>query len=606
MNNTSENNTSDFEWDEASFDKLVGLEPDEQTVSPSATKKAAPKESQVVEPTPKEPQAVEPTAATVNPILSDKELFDDPHQNATPKKLSGSPWAKVTMVGAGLFVIFGTAGLMVSRIMTEGGKVDLQTFDPGAPSPSPSPSPSSSPVDKDGKTVGELKGELALSQQKDGFQAAEEAANGQRADEVSPTDLDAQQRRNAQSQPPQSTVAVARIPPPVPPAPARTVARTPPPVRQAAAPPSRTASSGSPGGGSARAAQPRPVSPAEELNNSIEQWEVLAQVGSYETTAIPVSETTVASIPTAARIQTPRSFSRDALLVRDDSPETLLAQSIAEVSPSDPTLAQIEEAKLQAQQTRSQLPPGDMVPTVSTTVETSPTVTDVEPSIQAQAPLAELESRVLEGIPTTTTQQLPTGTNAIGTLSSPLMWADNANLDSRFVVTLDEPLLDSSGQVAVPVETSLVFELNAVSGNGLVSASAVSIVSNGSELALPERAITLQGLDGPLFAEQDSDDGGIDLSSALVGAIANVGAVITQPDTQVSQTFNGGFSSSSSSTRGNRNVLGAVLEGAATPVLEQITERNQQALRTVGPQESVWYLPAGESVQVFVNQSLEF
>jgi hypothetical protein len=93
----------------------------------------------------------------------------------------------------------------------------------------------------------------------------------------------------------------------------------------------------------------------------------------------------------------------------------------------------------------------------------------------------------------------------------------------------------------------------------------------------------------------------------LFGALSKVGQNLTQPDSQSSMSSSGfGFSSSTSTQSGGRNLLGAVLEGGFTPLTQQITERNNQRIQSLAGSPNVWYISAGETVQVFVNQSFEF
>lgn len=67
-----------------------------------------------------------------------------------------------------------------------------------------------------------------------------------------------------------------------------------------------------------------------------------------------------------------------------------------------------------------------------------------------------------------------------------------------------------------------------------------------------------------------------------------------------------GFSSSTTSSSGDRNILGAVLDGGFTPLTQQILKRNERGLEEMMSRPNVWYVRAGATVQVFVNQSFEF
>jgi hypothetical protein len=137
-------------------------------------------------------------------------------------------------------------------------------------------------------------------------------------------------------------------------------------------------------------------------------------------------------------------------------------------------------------------------------------------------------------------------------------------------------------------------------------------VIDGQEYVLPPGSINIRGNDGqPLIAQRWGDKGPAiasgDITTFLFGAASRVGQVLTQPDTQSSTSVNGyGFSSSTTSSSGDRNILGAVLDGGFTPLTQQILKRNERGLEEMMSRPNVWYVRAGATVQVFVNQSFEF
>jgi hypothetical protein len=187
----------------------------------------------------------------------------------------------------------------------------------------------------------------------------------------------------------------------------------------------------------------------------------------------------------------------------------------------------------------------------------------------------------------------------------------NQDFDQRFVVTLDRPLLDSEGQKVIGAGANLIFSVVGVENNGLVQASAIWVVEGGKEYSLPPNALSIRGADGkPLLAKGWFDRGGeiasMDTSTAFLGAIAKVGEILNLPEQETSQSISNGISSSTTtSTTRKPNILGAVMEGGAKPLMEQIVQRNQQAIQQMEQMQNLWYLPAGESVQVFVNQSFK-
>jgi hypothetical protein len=93
----------------------------------------------------------------------------------------------------------------------------------------------------------------------------------------------------------------------------------------------------------------------------------------------------------------------------------------------------------------------------------------------------------------------------------------------------------------------------------------------------------------------------MDLTAFVLGAAGRVGERLNQPTSESStQTA---FGSSSSVTRGSPNILGAVMEGGTTPVLQQILQRNQRAAAEIQSRPPLWYVPAKTEVLIFVNSS---
>jgi hypothetical protein len=88
--------------------------------------------------------------------------------------------------------------------------------------------------------------------------------------------------------------------------------------------------------------------------------------------------------------------------------------------------------------------------------------------------------------------------------------------------------------------------------------------------------------------------------------LAKVGEILNLPKQETSQSINNGISSiTTTSTTRKPNILGALMEGGAKPLLEQIMQRNQRAIEQMNQTKNLWYMNAGESVQVFINQSFK-
>ncbi len=221
----------------------------------------------------------------------------------------------------------------------------------------------------------------------------------------------------------------------------------------------------------------------------------------------------------------------------------------------------------------------------------------------------EDENRVLRGI---TVKRLVPGTVAAASLSTSLVWSEESQTESHFVVTLAESLVDVDGNEAIRAGQQIVFSVTAVDSNGLVTVTAVSLIDEqGVETSLPPGAITVQrNSETPLLAEGFFDPGGdiasMDLGIAGLGTVAKIGEILNRPKQQQQQSISGSqISTTTSSTTGDPNIIGALMEGAATPVLESIQKRNQEAIERLSEQNNVWFLPVGESVQVIVTKAFD-
>jgi hypothetical protein len=99
---------------------------------------------------------------------------------------------------------------------------------------------------------------------------------------------------------------------------------------------------------------------------------------------------------------------------------------------------------------------------------------------------------------------------------------------------------------------------------------------------------------------------GMDFGIAALGAVSKVGEILNRPKQQSSSSSTGSeTSTTTTSVSGSPNLLGALMEGGATPVLESIQKRNQTAIETLSKQKNAWFLPAGESAQIVVSKLFE-
>ena len=323
--------------------------------------------------------------------------------------------------------------------------------------------------------------------------------------------------------------------------PPRPAPRSPQPVVQRSAPPPRPTPVPR-----VSAAQPRPTATVPEPERDpMEQWMALSQIGSYRrgTSASDV----------------------------DESP--LLQQTDQLSFPDSAVLAR------------------------NTTTSTWPAINHAEEA-------AILQERPLP----TSSAALVTGTQAAAVLETPLIWAAATETETpQFVVKLTEPLLTSEEAVGLPVETALVVQVDSVDESGLAQLAVVSFIRDGREVALPTGAIQLRGLAGtPLIAQKYGDPGSdiarMDLNMAAMSGVSRVAELINRP--QSSSVISNAGGSTVTQEAGDPNILAGLLEGAFDQLSEQMAERNQAALEEILNRPTIWYLPPGLEVEVYINQTV--
>ncbi len=252
----------------------------------------------------------------------------------------------------------------------------------------------------------------------------------------------------------------------------------------------------------------------------------------------------------------------------------------------------------------------------------SVTVADASPPIDA-APKADNPDQtryeadaaaILSGVPTHVVSILA-GAKAAATLSTPVVWAqdlDNTQQPQRFGLQLTEPILAADGTIALPAGTQMVTQVDTISESGLVELSVIAVViptAHGNQVVpIPAGDVLIQGEQGnPLMASEYNHDAGqiqsLDTGVALMGALGKVGEILNRPN---SQTSTGSvFYTSSTTTNPAPNILGAVLEGGFDALHDQVSDRQQQEIKDILSRPNVWYIPAGQPVQVFTGTSFE-
>jgi hypothetical protein len=542
---------SDQEWNEEALAQLVGLEHEARV------------ENHTV-----------PLLASGEEVVSQADLFDvpiesDPHKNKTERNLAKKPLPKLALVAAALLVVFGIGGFVLSTMMSSKKN--------GAPnSPKVAASPKTSIVEKkalEKNQEGELKTQLALSKQADDLKEIDERSKGKKSEnKVKPGDKKNEGNANASTPAPTPSPTPApstyRSPPPPPPPPPARSSYTSVPIRSATVPtsvPVREAPVSAPVPSplppppppSALAPHPLNREPIK-LVDPATQWNTLAMLGSFGRTGMSNDDKLSSSAPTAKELE-PGTANR----TNPGKEHQFYPQPSQRQSPKQQTLGDTNDAEL----------------------------------------------RVIEGVPI---RRLVPGASAAASLSTSLLWSQEFKEEQRFVVALAEPLMGVNGTQVIPAGQQIVFVVKGIDSNGLVQTFATSIIDQeGNEEPLPPSAITVQAdQERPLQATGLFDPGGkiasMDFGIAALGATAAVGEILNRPLQQQSTSSTGAeTTTSTSSVSGDPNILGAIMDGATSPLLDTIQKRNEDAIKRLSNQKNAWFLPVGESVRIVVTQPVE-
>ena len=345
---------------------------------------------------------------------------------------------------------------------------------------------------------------------------------------------------------------------------------------------------------------------------------------SPKSTATPLPSRSARPIP-AARIETPdpptyvppRSYTP----VVSSLPETFSQPAFsAPQVPVAPMQAwqQAMAAGSYGQMSNSGVPQPDEVqaiaPPESARTAIAPPSEETQPASNDQVRYDADAAAILSGIPSHIANILP-GTTTTATLSTPILWAQDLKDDEqpqRFGVQLAEPLLAADGSVAFPAGTQLIAKMSAIAESGMVQLAIVAVIApttQGNKLInVPAGAILIAGKDGkPLMAKNYKPNrhriARMDAQIALMGALGQVGTLLNRPQNE--STTTSPYLSSTSITNGRSDILGGLLQGGFNTLLGQAQQRQQQEIQTLLQRPRIWFVPAGQSVQVFVNSSFQ-
>ncbi len=246
-------------------------------------------------------------------------------------------------------------------------------------------------------------------------------------------------------------------------------------------------------------------------------------------------------------------------------------------------------------------------PGISVEPTTITTTSNLEPSgIDAQE-----EAAILQEQPQKT---ILASTKTEGILATPIILDEKTKSgekaqQGRFTIQITSPLKAQDNSIALPKGTQLIAEVDSMSDSGLVKLNVESAIVNQDgqslEIKLPPEAIQITGHEGqPLIAKQYGDKAvaAMDRKMALLGALNKASEQFTRPSS--SSIISNNSSILSSVQNSKSNVLAGIIQGGSEALLSSITRRNQRAIQEASQQPNIRFLPAGSSVDIYINQSM--
>ncbi|MFB2838011.1 hypothetical protein [Floridanema evergladense] len=641
---TEPNSSAKPKWDEDSIAQLLGLRERGVESTNSNSKLTANNENEFAD----ENAEISNTQLESGNIISQAELFEeenldsDPHKAKSQATLSSNPLAKLGLVGLGTFAIFFVGGLFLNNIM--GTKIQPSPTAQQLPNPLTQKKEQES---RDAETA-KLKTQLALGTQEEQLAALNRSkspknreVNNQPVKEQTTASTITNQPKPISSSPPPAVPS--RVPPASPPPPPRVVTRyvtrtvpvptpvvtrptpvavtpqprlAPAPVVQPVAtsrptpvpttPPPTPRAIPTPPQQQERKEEPQKIDPIDPMK----QWMALQKLGSYgevpfensdneQATSVAVNQTNGSARPVNSQITpTPTQNSVAVATV----PRATPVERTTAISSSPEDTNSSEEASIIAGV------PVENMSNEEYNILTGTPLSEVRNLQVGQQAEAVLVTPVISTISSSTNNNIQVA--SVGSSSN--IASPSNRQEERFVVQLKQSLIDSSGKALLPPGTLAVFEVKSVHPSGMVECDAIALIINQKEYLLPPGSISIRGEDGkPLMAQKYDDKGpeiaSMDTSTVVFGSLANLGRVLNQPRSEEIDDLDSIFGSRRRTRvdRNKPNILGAVLEGGFTPLLQQIQQRNERAIAQIQSRPNLWYITPNQKVVVFVNRSFD-
>ncbi|MCC5633536.1 hypothetical protein LC613_39445 [Nostoc sphaeroides CHAB 2801] len=206
------------------------------------------------------------------------------------------------------------------------------------------------------------------------------------------------------------------------------------------------------------------------------------------------------------------------------------------------------------------------------------------------------------------TKRILVGSTTEGRLLTPIFWGTSDDIGQNYLIKISLPLKASDGSEVLPTGSYLVAQLTNSNGSGFAQLRGVSVLINSDgntqEKKLPENAVLILSKNGS-FLKAESRKGsnlGSDLMSAIIAGVAKAAEIQNRSRSQTNINSNG--FSSSTTTNDDKNITAAFGEGAFSNIQEGIKASNQSRSGQLNSQEKVFVIDAGQTVQIFVNQTI--
>jgi hypothetical protein len=206
---------------------------------------------------------------------------------------------------------------------------------------------------------------------------------------------------------------------------------------------------------------------------------------------------------------------------------------------------------------------------------------------------------------TQTGRSIIAGQNRVASFITPLQILSEEQ-GQEVLLNLEQGFVNTQGGMSIPANTKIQAQIT-VANNGMLRIGGAKVAIGGIEHSIPIGNLMLVGTNNqPLVAQlKQFNNGEInrrDMQTALIGGLQGLGKILTQPNTQT-QISTGG--AAISTTTSNPNVLGGVLDGAASPLVQQWAQRNQSEIQRLETNARVWFLPAGSKISLYTTKPFE-